>query len=32
MIDGFKYGQKKIGKKNIKAAYGNKIEFLEFLV
>ena len=32
MIEGFEYGQKKIGKKNVKAAYGNKREFLEFLV
>ena len=32
MFEGFEYGQKKIGKKNVKAAYGNKIEFLDFLV
>ena len=32
MFEGFEYGQKKIGKKNVKAAYGHKIEFLEFLI
>lgn len=32
MIDGFQYGQKKIGgKKNVKAASGSRIQFLEFL-
>ena len=31
MFEGFEYGQKKIGKKNVKAAYGSKIQFLEFL-
>ena len=31
MIEGFEYGQKKIGKKNIKVANGNKLKFLEFL-
>ncbi len=33
MIEGFQYGQKKIGggKKNVKAAYGSRIQFLEFL-
>jgi hypothetical protein len=31
MIDGFEYGQKKIGEENVKAAYGSRIHFLEFL-
>jgi hypothetical protein len=31
MIEGFTYGQKKIGKKNVKAVYGSKNQLLEFL-
>jgi hypothetical protein len=33
MIDGFQYGQKKIGggKKNVKAAYGSRSQFIDFL-
>jgi hypothetical protein len=32
MIDGFHYGQKKIGgKKNVKVTYDLRIQFLEFI-
>jgi hypothetical protein len=31
IIPGFEYGQKKLGKKNVRAAYGHKLQFLEFL-
>jgi hypothetical protein len=31
MIQGFEYGQKKLGGRNIRAAYGNKLKFIEFL-
>jgi hypothetical protein len=31
MNEGFTYGQKKIGKKNVKAVYGSKNQLLEFL-
>lgn len=31
MIPGFEYGPKKLGKNTVRAAYGSKIEFLEFL-
>lgn len=31
MIDGFEYGQKKIGGKNLRATYGPKNEFLTFI-
>jgi hypothetical protein len=31
IIPGFEYGQKKTGKKNVRAAYGHKLQFLEFL-
>jgi hypothetical protein len=31
MIPGFEYGPKKLGKNTFRAAYGSKIEFLDFL-
>jgi hypothetical protein len=31
MIPGFEYGQKKLGGRNVRAAYGHKSKFLEFL-
>jgi hypothetical protein len=31
MIPGFEYGQKKLGEKNVRAAYGHKLKFIEFL-
>ena len=33
IIDGFEYGQKKLGKnRNVKAAYGSRIQFSDFLI
>lgn len=31
IIDGFEYGQKRVGGKNVRAAYGTKVQFLNFL-
>jgi len=31
MINGFEYGQKKICGRNVRAAYGTKNQFLDFL-
>ena len=31
IIDGFEYGQKRIGEKNIRVAYGTKKQLLDFL-
>jgi hypothetical protein len=31
MIPGFEYGQKKLGGRNVRAAYGSKLKFIEFL-
>jgi hypothetical protein len=31
MIPGFEYGQKKLGGRNVRAAYGHKLKFIEFL-
>ena len=31
IIDGFEYGQKKLAGRNVRAAYGSKKQFLDFL-
>ena len=31
IIEGFEYGQKRIGERNVKTAYGTKIQLLDFL-
>ena len=31
IIPGFEYGQKKLGRRNVRAAYGNKLKLIEFL-